>query len=227
MKNLFFVAVATGFFTATSFITIAQTSVHLEKVKGKSVPAVVLKFIEGIEITPDIISEKLPAINIVEESNSLSVNTSNINLAAGDIEKCSSTQFKYAMMMNMEVEMLANTSLYSFIDEWWGTRYRYGGSDKNGIDCSSFTCKLMTQIYNLTLPRTASEQFRLTERITTDNLKEGDLVFFNTRGSVSHVGLYLGDNYFVHSSVHLGVVISSLTDNYYGRKFIGGGRFNK
>ena len=85
----------------------------------------------------------------------------------------------------------------------------------------------MTQIYNLTLPRTASEQFRLTERITTDNLKEGDLVFFNTRGSVSHVGLYLGDNYFVHSSVHLGVVISSLTDNYYGRKFIGGGRFNK
>ena len=225
MKNLFFVAVATGFFTVTSFTTIAQTSVNLEKVNGKAVPAVALKFIEGIEITPDIISEKLPVTN--EESTTLLVNPSNINLAAGDIEKCSATQFKYAMMMNKEVEMLANTSLYNFIDEWWGTKYRYGGSDKNGIDCSSFTGKLITQIYNQAMPRTAIEQFRMTERITKDNLKEGDLVFFNTRGSVSHVGFYLGDNYFVHSSVHLGVVISSLTDNYYGRKFIGGGRFYK
>lgn len=227
MKNFFFVAVATGFFTVTSFTTIAQTTVNLEKVNGKSVPAVALKFIEGIEITPDIISEKLPVINIADESGILSLSTSNINLAAGDIEKCSATQFKYAMMMNMEVEMLANTSLYSFIDEWWGTRYRYGGSDKNGIDCSSFTCKLMDQIYKYSLPRTAIEQFRSTDRVTIDNLQEGDLVFFNTRGSVSHVGFYLGDNYFVHSSVHLGVVISSLKEDYYNRKFIGGGRVNK
>ena len=228
MKNLFFVAVAAGFFTVTSFTTTAQTSVNLEKVNGKTIPVAALKFIEGIEITPDIISEKLPVINITDESSrTLPVNTSNIIFAAGDIEKCSATQFKYAMLMNKEVEMLANTSLYNFIDEWWGTRYRYGGSDKSGIDCSSFTGKLMSQIYNHAMPRTAIEQFKMTERITKDSLKEGDLVFFNTRGSVSHVGLYLGDNYFVHSSVHLGVVISSLTDNYYGRKFIGGGRFNK
>jgi len=53
---------------------------------------------------------------------------------------------------------------------------------------------------------------------------EGDLVFFNTRGGVSHVGVYLGDGYFVHSSSSAGVTINSLNESYYSRKFIGGGR---
>ncbi len=226
MKNLLFIAVATGLFTVTSLSAIAQNNVNLEKVKQKTAPAIALKFIEAIEITPDIITEKVPA-NIVVESISEAEKESGINLVVGDIEKCSATQFKYALMMNKEVELLTNTSLYNFIDEWWGTRYRYGGSDKNGIDCSSFASKLMTEIYNHPMPRTAIEQYKLTGKISKENLIEGDLVFFNTRGNVSHVGIYLGDNYFVHSSVHLGVVISSLTEAYYSKKFIGGGRVIK
>jgi lipoprotein Spr len=55
-------------------------------------------------------------------------------------------------------------------------------------------------------------------------LLEGDLVFFNTRGGVSHVGVYLGEGYFTHSSSSAGVTISSLDDNYYSKKYIGGGR---
>jgi lipoprotein Spr len=51
-------------------------------------------------------------------------------------------------------------------------------------------------------------------------------VFFNTRGGVSHVGVYLGNGYFVHSSVHSGVTINSLDEDYYSRKYIGGGRLN-
>ena len=226
MKNLFFVAVIITGFTVTSFTTIAQTSVNLEKVTGNSKPVISLKFIEGIEISPEVISEKTSTSKEITPI-SINENTSNLNLVGGDIEKCSATQFKYAMLMNKEVEMLTNTSLYNFIDEWWGTRYHYGGSDKSGIDCSSFSGKLMGQIYNISLPRTSTEQYQLTEKIATENLVEGDLVFFGTHHNISHVGVYLGNNYFVHSSVHLGVVISSLTEDYYNRKFVGGGRVSK
>ena len=85
----------------------------------------------------------------------------------------------------------------------------------------------MTNVYGVNLDRTAREQFRQCEKIANEDLKEGDLVFFNTRGGVSHVGFYLGNNYFVHSSVHTGVTISSLTDDYYSKKFISGGRICK
>jgi cell wall-associated NlpC family hydrolase len=80
------------------------------------------------------------------------------------------------------------------------------------------------KVYGLSVPRTAKEQYHNCERIAADDLVEGDLVFFNTRRGVSHVGLYLGDKYFAHSSVHNGVTISSLKDEYYGKKFITGGR---
>ena len=177
MNNIFFVAVIITGFTVISFTTIAQTSVNLEKVTGKPKPVISIKFIEGIEISPDIISEKSSSNNEKIPISTIE-NTLNINLVAGDIEKCSATQFKYAMLMNKEVEMLTNTSLYDFIDEWWGTRYQYGGSDKSGIDCSSFSGKLNQQIYNISLPRTSAEQYQLTEKIATENLVEGDLVFF-------------------------------------------------
>ena len=226
MNNIFFVAVIITGFTVTSFTTIAQTSVNLEKVTGNSNSAPSLKFIEGIEISPDIISEK-QSLNREVVPNSIIENTTKINLEASDIEKCSATQFKYALLMNKEVETLTNTSLYNFIDEWWGTRYHYGGSDKSGIDCSSFSGKLLQQIYSISLPRTSAEQYQLTEKIATENLVEGDLVFFGTHHNISHVGVYLGNNYFVHSSVHLGVIISSLNEDYYNRKFVGGGRVNK
>ena len=73
------------------------------------------------------------------------------------------------------------------------------------------------------MPRTARQQYDATDHISKDELKEGDLVFFNTRGGVSHVGVYLENNYFVEASSH-GVKISSLDDHYYAKRFICGGR---
>ena len=204
----------------------AQTTVNIEQVTKNLKTNASLKFIEGIDLSPEksfeVVEVKPDFKRADIDENIIPVN-SNFNV----IEKCSALQFKYAMLINMEVENLTNTTLYNFIEEWWATRYHYGGTDKSGIDCSAFTGKVLTNIYGIVTPRTSVEQYAVSEKISRENLKEGDLVFFNTRGGVSHVGVYLGNNFFVHSSVKSGVTINSLMDDYYGRKFIGGGRIAK
>lgn len=125
--------------------------------------------------------------------------------------------------MDVDVESLKNVSLLSFIDDWFGTRYRYGGTSKRGIDCSALTGALLLAVYGFNMPRTAREQYDATEHISKNDLKEGDLVFFNTHGGVSHVGVYLENDYFVQASSH-GVKISNLDDHYYAKRFICGGR---
>jgi len=134
-------------------------------------------------------------------------------------------QFKYAILMDVPVEALNNLKLFSFIDEWYGTPYRFGGSTKDGIDCSAFSSNLMTSVFGIGLPRMAKDQYNACAHVKRDQLEEGDLVFFHTtRKGISHVGVYLGNNKFVHASLNYGVTISSLTDPYYERTFRGGGR---
>lgn len=228
MKHLFVVAVATGIFTGTSHSSLAQASINLEKYGNKASAKASLNFIDGIEITPERIQQTVPATDVAAAQVALSTatpqSTSALVNRESNIEQCSSIQFKFAMMLNAEVEIMRNIPLYRFIEEWWGTRYRYGGTDKKGIDCSSFASQLTQSIYGVTMARTAREQYRQCKRVNTDELLEGDLVFFNTRGGVSHVGVYLMNRYFVHSSVHGGVTISSLDDPYYHQHFISGGR---
>jgi lipoprotein Spr len=119
--------------------------------------------------------------------------------------------------------MVKNINLVSLIDEWMGTRYRLGGTSKSGIDCSAFMQVLFTGIYGISLPRTAREQYNMSQRISRTDLKEGDLIFFNTTGGVSHVGMYLQNNKFVHASSS-GVTISDIFDEYWVKRFIGVGR---
>lgn len=183
------------------------------------------KFIENIEIGAERGNSPSSAPNEFQHI------TSNIipsfNPPAGSIEQCTSWQFKYAQLLNREVEVIGNMTLFGFIDEWWATRYRYGGLNKSGIDCSAFTGKLLSQVYCTDLPRTAREQFNACEKISRENMKEGDLLFFNTRGGVSHVGVYLENGYFVHASTSIGVTINNLEEDYYRSRFIGAGRVKK
>lgn len=141
------------------------------------------------------------------------------------IETLSPLQIKYAMMIEVEVESLKNLDLLSYIEDWFGTPYLYGGESSNGIDCSALTQGLMLAVYGFNAPRTARQQYRATKHIKRKNLKVGDLVFFNTTGGVSHVGLYLGNDYFLQASSSQGVTISSLESHYFSRRFICGGRF--
>lgn len=142
------------------------------------------------------------------------------------IERAGQIEFKFAQLLETEVEDLNNFELYAFINQWLNTSYRFGGNSKNGIDCSGFTGQLMKSVYNTEMPHSAKGQYHAVEKIDKENLSEGDLVFFNTRGGVSHVGVYLRNGYFVHSSSKDGVRISSLNEKYYHRKFIGAGRIN-
>ncbi len=107
-----------------------------------------------------------------------------------------------------------------------GTRYRYGGTSRKGIDCSGFTKTVMKQ-YGKTLPRTSREQSKVGKKISKVNLKSGDLVFFSSRKTrgVAHVGIALGNGKFIHaSSSKKKVVISSLSKDYYRKHYKGARR---
>jgi lipoprotein Spr len=129
-------------------------------------------------------------------------------------------------LLDVEVEQAINLNLFKVIDEWMGTPYHLGGSNKSGIDCSALMQILFTSLYGISLPRTAREQYDFSHKISRTELKEGDLVFFNTIGGVSHVGMYLRNNKFVHASTG-GVTISDLYDEYWVKKFIGVGRVSQ
>ncbi len=220
-------------FCSVQFAT-AQTSINKISITNNgesSTPA----FIEGIAFTPSGIlkttesggskSIKTEVSSVVTRANILEpvVETTSSISNSSVIESLSPLQFKYAMMMNVDVESLKNLTLFGFIDDWFGTRYRYGGESKKGIDCSALTGALLFAVYGFKVPRTAKEQYDVTEHLDRSELQEGDLVFFNTRGGVSHVGIYLENNCFVHASIH-GVKISSLDEDYYSKRFICGGR---
>ena len=224
MKKAPLLTIAVAIFLCISAVSVAQTNVNLEQVNQKRKTSASPKFIEDIEITT-VADKSIVHTTFVENAISTYpiINTTTKDIVSL-IEKCNTIQFKYALLTDREVETITNNQLFNFIEEWWGTAYKYGGIDKAGIDCSAFTGKVLATIYNKTIARTAVDQYLQSEKIATEDLKEGDLVFFNTNVGVSHVGVYLGNKYFVHSSVQSGVTISSMADGYYYKKFIGGGR---
>jgi len=122
--------------------------------------------------------------------------------------------------LGLSAKEIKNNKLYAFINDWYGVPYKYGGCQKSGVDCSCFTDNLFENVYGKKLGRTAGEIYKACEKINLEKLKEGDLVFFITNGkSISHVGVYLRNNKFVHSSTSKGVVISDLNETYYKKCF--------
>ncbi|MBX9735127.1 MAG: C40 family peptidase, partial [Chitinophagaceae bacterium] len=156
------------------------------------------KFIDGIEVTPGakvISKHKTTSITTAKKPSSTNRTTGN------NIERASILQLKYAVIMDVPVEDLTNIPLLELIDKWWGTKYCMGGSTENCIDCSAFTQVILREIYAQSLPRTSQEQYNMAKRVEYEDLQEGDLVFFSAGGkAITHVGVYLQNNKFVHAS---------------------------
>jgi cell wall-associated NlpC family hydrolase len=179
-------------------------------------------FIETISIKPPKGKETIEVPPLKKE-NAGSTNSGE----QSSIEFASPTLLKYAILMNAPVEELNNEKLIHFIDDWYGTKYRFGGEDKDGVDCSAFVQSFILALYGIGVPRTSREQFLQSERIKKIELAEGDLVFFHTRGkskSISHVGVYLRNNKFIHASSSGGVMISDLNESYFKQRYVASGR---
>jgi len=118
-------------------------------------------------------------------------------------------------------------NLTSYAQSLVGTPYRYGGnSPDSGFDCSGFVGHVFRQSANLDLPRSSQEMYRLGQPVEAEQLQPGDLVFYNTlRRAISHVGIYLGDDRFVHSpSSGGGVRVENMQTDYWRKHFNGARR---
>lgn len=111
-------------------------------------------------------------------------------------------------------------SLMNAYNNWRGTRYRWGGDSKDGIDCSALTRRVYRAVFNgYELPRVSVDQVRMGNIVSRENLKPGDILFFRPRNSVNHTAVYLGNSLFINASSSKGVIISSIEEPYWNQYF--------
>ncbi|QMV42542.1 C40 family peptidase [Cohnella cholangitidis] len=142
------------------------------------------------------------------------------------MRKVSVFLFSLALLLALQVgSAFADSKLDKSVDDLIGIRYDYGGTTKSGFDCSGFTGYVFNEL-GIDLPRTSRDMFSWEKatKIATEDLRPGDLVFFNTSGNgVSHVGIYVGNNNFAHAASK-GVTITSLDESYYAKRYLGARR---
>lgn len=169
----------------------------------------------------EIKKEKSVSGNNEEQIVSTNALTEKSSIDKENLESLSSSLERFMV----ESDLLSNADkdelMYKVI-EYLNTPYRWGGTSKSGIDCSAFVQTVMYQSLGVLLPRTSIEQSSVGETIAREDLKFGDLLFFDTmnKGRTSHVGIYLEDGYFVHSGSRTGVAVASLDSDFYSRVFL-------
>lgn len=160
------------------------------------------------------------------------INAYNITYAKGEYEKIMKRFFSLVLaclIISSSLPSMASanssTSLINSARTYLGVKYTYGGTTSSGFDCSGYTQRAFQDV-GITIPRTTSQQYATGTPVAKDNLKTGDLVFFNTDGKgASHVGIYVGSSRFIHASTSQGVMISSINDPYYwGSRYLGARR---
>jgi len=137
------------------------------------------------------------------EANDLDINSSSTNLI---------------LARKRELEL--------FVQEWRGVPHRMGGTTKKGVDCSGFVIVAYRDVLDLNFKsRRAQDIFSEMEPVASENLAYGDLVFFKIKGRrIDHVGIYLGESKFAHASSSRGVMVSSLEQEYFKKRFFKGAR---
>lgn len=134
---------------------------------------------------------------------------------------------KYAKLFGVEFSGIEDRKLLEELSTWIGVKYVYGGESKDGTDCSGMVQTVFKTVYSISLYRTASDLAKNCDSVSKKNLACGDLVFFKINNTkISHVGIYLSNNKFIHASSK-GVMVSDLTEAYYTKYFDSAGRVNK
>ena len=100
-----------------------------------------------------------------------------------------------------------------------GIKYKYGGNDKRGFDCSGFVQTVYYNAFQVQLPRTTKEMSKLGRKAFKSRLKVGDLVFFRPSRKYRHLGIFIGNNTFIHSSSSKGITKSKLDNPYWKKKY--------
>lgn len=136
---------------------------------------------------------------------------------------------KLSKQFGVPVTSNDNVRLYAEASKWLGVKHKTGGNTKNGIDCSGFVVQIYREVYGKQLYRSSADILKKNcKKVKRENLREGDLVFFRTSGSKkkdpNHVGIYLKNGKFVHTSSSKGVMVSSLSEPYYIRSWLTGGK---
>ena len=144
----------------------------------------------------------------------------------GKAPKPSMEQFYAAHQLTPD--SACNLHLYYQVYDWIGTRYKYAGKSKKGIDCSGFVSEMYRNAYCINLQGGSRDIWPIVKQVEKQDLQEGDILFFKIKkGQISHVGVYLGNNKFAHASVGYGVIISDLDEEYYKKHFYKGGRIQE
>jgi lipoprotein Spr len=142
-----------------------------------------------------------------------------------DVKNNNEIVIKYAELLNTEKKKITNLKLYGFINDWYGTPYKYGGSNKLGIDCSGFVNLFYNEVFNKKIPRTVNEIYLNSIEINRNDINEGDFIFFKIESKkVSHIGIYLINDKFVHASTKKGIMISDLNEPYFKKNLFKFGR---
>lgn len=121
----------------------------------------------------------------------------------------------------------AGNALVCEARKWIGVPYKYGGTGRDGADCSGFLMTLFREAANLQLPRTTHDQMAATLPVDSIDIQPGDILFFSSeasRGKTTHVGIYVGDGRMIHASTSRGVVEDNLSLAYYVRHYLSAGR---
>ncbi|MEH0834989.1 bifunctional murein DD-endopeptidase/murein LD-carboxypeptidase [Pectobacterium cacticida] len=142
-----------------------------------------------------------------------------VNDKDGLLLQASQDEFE-ALVRNVDIK----SKLLSQYASWKGVRYRLGGDSRRGIDCSAFVQRTFREQFGIDLPRSTYEQQETGQKIQRSKLRVGDLVLFRTGSTGRHVGIYLGNDQFVHASTSNGVMISKITETYWSKRYQEGRR---
>lgn len=116
------------------------------------------------------------------------------------------------------------------LEKFIGTKYKYGGNNiKKGVDCSGLIKIIYKELFDINIPRTSRLQYKSGRFIEKDSIVVGDLLFFSYKSSkrVRHVGMYAGNNMFIHSSTRHGVIYTSIYDKYYKKAYLSARRVSE